>query len=78
MRVLLAEDEPVLPAVTRRILARHGYTVLVADDAPGTVEPARSRPGEIHLLLTDAEVRLINKPFTGASLLREIRRALDA
>ena len=118
--VLLAEDEPALQAVTRRILVRHGYTVLVAEDAPGTVELARSHPGEIHLLLTDvvmpqltgaevarlvrelrpgiavvymsgyahanlgerrildAEVRLINKPFTGASLLREIRRALDA
>ncbi len=117
--VLLAEDEPALQAVTRRILTRHGYTVLVADDAPGTVEVARTHPGEIHLLLTDvvmpqltgaevarrvselrpgiavvymsgyahanlgergildAEVRLINKPFTGASLLREIRRALD-
>ncbi len=118
--ILLAEDEPALREVTKRILTRHGYTVLVADDAPGTVEVARRHPGEIQLLLTDvimprltgtevarqvrelrpgiavvymsgyahanlgergildAEVRLINKPFTGSSLLHEIRRALDA
>jgi PAS domain S-box-containing protein len=117
--ILLAEDEPALQEVTRRILTRHGYTVLVAGDAPGTVELARRHPGEIHLLLSDvvmprltgtevarqvrelrpgiavvymsgyahanlgergildAEVRLINKPFTGASLLHGIRRALD-
>jgi hypothetical protein len=113
--ILLAEDEPALREVTRRILERHGYTVLVADDAPGAVELAHRHDGAIDLLLSDvvmpkltgtevarqvgearpgirvlymsgyahaslgesADVHLVGKPFTGATLLEQVRRALD-
>ena len=52
--VLLVEDADPLRAVCRRILERHGYTVL---DAPGgrvALERARGHPGVIDLLMTDA------------------------
>ncbi|MEV0900997.1 response regulator [Actinoplanes sp. NPDC049802] len=51
--VLLVEDEPELREVVRRLLARNGYQVIVAEDTTHAIECARCHPGRIHLLLTD-------------------------
>ena len=51
--VLLVEDDEAIREVTRRILARNGYTTLTANDAGHAIELARDHPGPIHLLLTD-------------------------
>jgi PAS domain S-box-containing protein len=51
--ILVAEDEAPLREVTRRILARNGYEVLVASDGPAALVIARQHPSPIDLLLTD-------------------------
>lgn len=51
--VLLVEDEPELRTLTRRVLEKHGYTVLEAATADAALGIARIHPGPIHLLLTD-------------------------
>ena len=51
--VLLVEDEAAIREVTRRILARHGHTVLVAESGADAVDVAERHAGDIDLLLTD-------------------------
>jgi PAS domain S-box-containing protein len=51
--VLVIEDEAALREVTRRILTRNGYQVIVAASGPEALGIAGGHPGEIHLLVTD-------------------------
>jgi two-component system, cell cycle sensor histidine kinase and response regulator CckA len=51
--VLVVEDEPALREVTRRILARNGYQVLVAADGNQAIEAATACPQRLDVLLTD-------------------------
>jgi CheY-like chemotaxis protein len=50
---LIVEDEPGLRDVIRRMLERHGYTVLAAGDGPTAIELSRAHAGVIDVLLTD-------------------------
>jgi PAS domain S-box-containing protein len=50
---LIVEDESGLREVIRRMLERHGYTVLVAADGPSAISLSREHEGDIHVLLTD-------------------------
>ena len=51
--ILLVEDESELRALTRRVLEKHGYTVLDADTAGAGMALERDHTGPIHLLLAD-------------------------
>jgi signal transduction histidine kinase/CheY-like chemotaxis protein len=51
--VLVVEDESALREVTKRILTRNGYQVIVAASGPEALAIADGHPGEIHLLVTD-------------------------
>ncbi len=51
--VLVVEDEAALREVTRRILVRNGYQVIIAANGPEALDVARVHQGEIHLLVTD-------------------------
>ena len=51
--ILLAEDDEQTREVTRRILARRGYTVLEANDGNDALRVAQSHRGPIHLVLSD-------------------------
>jgi two-component system, cell cycle sensor histidine kinase and response regulator CckA len=66
--VLLAEDEPAVRQLARRVLARAGYTVLEAEDGVAALETARSDP-RVDLLLTD----LIMPRMGGRELARQLR-----
>ncbi len=51
--VLICEDEPAIREVTRRILDRHGYHVIEAEDGMDAIRLAGTFPGPLDLLLTD-------------------------
>jgi PAS domain S-box-containing protein len=51
--VLVVEDEAALREVTRRILSRNGYEVIVAANGPEAIDVGAGRPGQIDILLTD-------------------------
>jgi CheY-like chemotaxis protein len=51
--VLLVEDESELRVLTRRMLEKHGYTVLEAGTAGAALALARDHTGPLHLLLAD-------------------------
>jgi PAS domain S-box-containing protein len=51
--LLVVEDEPALREVTRRILARNGYLVMVASTGEEAIKAASSCSGHIDGLITD-------------------------
>jgi PAS domain S-box-containing protein len=51
--VLVVEDEPAMREVTRRILGRNGYEVVLAESPLNALELAGNHDGPIDLLLTD-------------------------
>ncbi len=51
--VLLVEDEPAMREVTRRILARNGYRVMVAANGQEAISAAAACPDQITALVTD-------------------------
>ncbi len=51
--ILLAEDDPQTREVTRRILAKRGYTVLEAKSGSDALHLARTHRQPIHLVLSD-------------------------
>ena len=60
--VLIVEDEPAIREVTRRILSRSGYHVLVAASGHEAIEIATSHTGDIDVLLTDVVMpRMLGK-----------------
>jgi CheY-like chemotaxis protein len=53
LTVLVADDEPDICEITRRILTRVGMTVVPATGYREALRMAADHTGEIHLLLTD-------------------------
>jgi two-component system cell cycle sensor histidine kinase/response regulator CckA len=51
--ILLVEDEESVRELVRKVLQRHGYTILEAADGEEAVEICQKHDGEIHLLITD-------------------------
>jgi CheY-like chemotaxis protein len=51
--VLVCEDEPAIREVTRRILVRHGYRVILSDGGMDAIRQAKTYDGDVHVLLTD-------------------------
>jgi PAS domain S-box-containing protein len=51
--VLLVEDESSVRDITRAVLMRHGYRVLVAENGQAALAVADAHPGRIDLLVTD-------------------------
>jgi len=69
MRTLMVvEDQPLVASVTRRILERAGYRVLLAVDGPSAVAMAEAHDGAIAALVTD----VVLPGFDGAEVARRI------
>jgi PAS domain S-box-containing protein len=51
--ILLVEDDDAVRDLGRRILAGHGYRVMVAPDGAAALRLAAAHDGPVHLLLTD-------------------------
>lgn len=60
--VLVVEDEPALREVTRRVLERAGYLVVVAPSGAQAVELVESGDVELDLLLTDVVMPGLSGP----------------
>jgi CheY-like chemotaxis protein len=52
-RVLVVDDEPVVRRVTQRLLERHGFTVLLANDGREAVHLLNANPDAADLVLMD-------------------------
>jgi DNA-binding NtrC family response regulator len=66
--ILLVEDEPLIRELSRDMLERQGYRVVLASDAK-EAERMSAKAGSFDLLITDA----VMPSITGAELARRIR-----
>jgi len=60
--ILLAEDDPIMRKLTRRMLEEHGYTVLEAVDGLAALDVISANTSHIDLTLTDVVMRGMNGP----------------
>ena len=70
--LLLVEDDEMVRALAQAILERYGYTVLVARNVPDALHLAQEGSRQIHLLLTDTIMPVMNGPEL-AKRVRSIR-----
>ncbi len=68
--MLVVDDEPELRELTRVMLERNGYDVVVAGDGQSALALSRHYSGTIHLLLTD----VVMPAMQGTELADAIRR----
>jgi CheY-like chemotaxis protein len=67
--ILVVEDEPAMREVTRRILARNGYSVVAAGSGHDALQAVTSQLEHIDLLLTD----VVMPRMQGRELAEKIR-----
>jgi signal transduction histidine kinase/ActR/RegA family two-component response regulator len=67
--ILLVEDELNVRELVRKVLLRHGYEVIAADNGQAGLEVAAKHGGPIHLVLTD----VIMPHLSGRELVDRIR-----
>jgi CheY-like chemotaxis protein len=67
--ILLVEDEPAVRESTRRILIRHGYTVLVAGSGTEALRISAEHAGTIDLVISD----LMMPDLGGRELAEQLR-----
>jgi CheY-like chemotaxis protein len=68
--ILVVEDDPALRRLMQRTLERHGYTVLQSKNVVDAVSIAEHHPGEIHLLLSDVIMPVMNGPDLAQRIVR--------
>jgi two-component system cell cycle sensor histidine kinase/response regulator CckA len=61
--ILLVEDEAMVRAVAERALARHGYTVLTAENGEAALE-ILAREDKIDLMISDVVMPTMDGPTT--------------
>jgi hypothetical protein len=60
--ILLAEDDPIMRKLTRKMLEEHGYRVLEATNGEAALEVISRHPSSIDLTLTDVAMKGMNGP----------------
>jgi len=60
--ILLAEDDPIMRKLTRKMLEEHGYKVLEATNGEGALDVISRHPSSIDLTLTDVAMKGMNGP----------------
>jgi two-component system cell cycle sensor histidine kinase/response regulator CckA len=68
--ILLVEDEPMVRTVAERALARHGYTVLTANNGEEALERLKENGEKVALLISDVVMPLMDGP----TMVREVRK----
>ncbi|HZG44304.1 MAG TPA: PAS domain-containing protein [Longimicrobium sp.] len=66
--VLLIEDEEAVRSLTRRVLTRHGYTVLEARDGHQALALARVHGARIHLVISDVVMPEMSGPTAAGQI----------
>lgn len=61
-RILVVEDDPIMRALTRKILEEHGYRVLEAEDGKAALDRIATAGDAIELTLTDVVMRGMSGP----------------
>ena len=67
--ILVVEDEPGLRRAAQRVLAKHGYNVLVAENGTKALEILAATNGQVRLVLTD----VVMPEMGGPQLYKAIR-----
>jgi len=62
VRILLAEDDPLMRKLTRRMLEEHGYAVLEAIDGEAALAVIKGNSKRIDLILTDVVMKGMSGP----------------
>jgi PAS domain S-box-containing protein len=60
--ILLAEDDPIMRKLTRKMLEEHGYKVLEATNGEAALDVISRHTSTIHLTLTDVAMKGMNGP----------------
>src|SRR5262249_44137471 len=60
--ILLAEDEPIMRRVMRKMLEEHGYNVLEADDGKSALQVVETEHLPIDVVLTDVVMKGMSGP----------------
>jgi CheY-like chemotaxis protein len=68
--ILLIDDEELVLNVTRKLLERFGYRILVAHHGREAIRIAQTYPGEIHLAILDLGMPIMG----GAEAFRPLRQ----
>jgi CheY-like chemotaxis protein len=74
--ILLVDDEPFILNIGKEMLKSLGYQVLAANSGQAAVDIARDYEGDIHLVLLDMGMPIMDGPTT-FSLLREVRPDIE-
>jgi signal transduction histidine kinase len=72
--ILVVDDDPGLRPITKRILERFGYTVLLAGSGKEALQLLEAHGGQIHLVLTDIAM----PAMTGFELAERLRERMPA
>jgi PAS domain S-box-containing protein len=70
VKVLVADDDPLICQMTSRILTNEGYLVLTAGDGQQALEASRAHSGPLHLVLSDVKMPRL----TGPELCEQVQR----
>jgi PAS domain S-box-containing protein len=68
--ILIVDDEAAVRDIARVTLEAHGYRVLVAHDGAEGIAQYAKHLGEVHLVITDMDMPVVN----GTSLIRSLER----
>src|SRR5690349_8095908 len=70
--ILVVDDDPAILSFVAEVLSDGAHFILTAVDGPSALQVAGSHEGEIHLLLSDFEMRLMSgiELATALSLVR--------
>ena len=60
--ILLAEDDPMMRKLTRKMLEEHGYEVLEAEDGTTALKVIGAEDGAVRLVLTDVVMKGMSGP----------------
>jgi len=69
--IVLADDEPQIRSLIKRLLSKQGFAVLEAEDGLDALAVIRELNGEVAMLVSDVRMPKLD----GASLCRKVKQA---